>query len=148
MTSGENTANILLQRLVREVSKLWNGEPSEIKTAWDAYELCYAIGQMTIGAALREAAKLKPGCVRVKIPEGTLPQEVDDEIKLTREDVENAEEIDLTGAECRPLTDEEMLGGFARMFPSSPEAIAWKIKRARMAREEGIAATSGEEESI
>lgn len=36
MTNGENTANILLQRLVREVTKLWNGEPSEIKTAEDA----------------------------------------------------------------------------------------------------------------
>ena len=54
MTSGENTANILLQRLVREVTKLWNGEPSEIKTARDAYELCYAIGQMTIGARERD----------------------------------------------------------------------------------------------
>ena len=129
MTSGENTANILLQRLVREVTKLWNGEPSEIKTAWDAYELCCAIGEMTIGKAIRAAQS-----------------RADDEIKLTREDVEKAEEIDLTGAECRPLTDEEMLDGFARMFPSSPEAIAWKIKRARMAREEGIAATSGEEE--
>lgn len=50
MTNGENMANILLQRLVREVTKLWNGEPSEIKTACDAYELCYAIGKMTIGA--------------------------------------------------------------------------------------------------
>lgn len=129
MTSGENTANILLQRLVREVTKLWNGEPSEIKSAKDAYELCYAIGEMTIGAALRAEES-----------------HADDEIKLTREDVENAEEIDLTGAECRPLTDEEMLDGFAMMFPSSPKAIAWKVKRARMAREEGIAATSGEEE--
>ena len=50
MTSGENMANILLQRLVREVTKLWTGQPSEIKTAWDAYELCYAIGELTIGA--------------------------------------------------------------------------------------------------
>ena len=49
MTGNENAANILLQRLVREVTKLWNGEPSEIKNAWDAYELCYAIGEMTIG---------------------------------------------------------------------------------------------------
>lgn len=119
MTSGENTANILLQRLVRDVTKLWSGEPSEIKTAWDAYGLCYAIGEMTIGRAIRAAQS-----------------RADDEIKLTREDVENAEEIDLTGAEERPLTDEEMLDGFAKMFPSSLEAIAWKIKRARMAREE------------
>ena len=119
MTKGENMANILLQHLVREVTKLWNGEPSEIKTARDAYELCYAIGEMTIRVALRAAES-----------------RVADEIKLTHEDVENAEEIDLTGAEERPLTDEEMLDGFARMFPSSPEAIAWKIKRARMAREE------------
>ena len=108
MTNGENMANILLQRLVREVTKLWNGEPSEIKTAWDAYELCYAIGQMTIGRAIRAAES-----------------RADDEIKLTREDVENAEEIDLTGAEERPLTDEELLGGFVRMVPSSPAAIAW-----------------------
>lgn len=74
MTSGENMANILLQRLVREVTKLWTGQPSEIKTAWDAYELCYAIGELTIGAASR-AAEIH----------------ADDEIKLTREDVENAE---------------------------------------------------------
>ena len=119
MTKGENMANILLQHLVREVTKLWNGEPSEIKTARDAYELCYAIGEMTIRVALRAAES-----------------RVADEIKLTHEDVENAEEIDLTGAEERPLTDEEMLDGFARMFPSSHEAIAWKIKRARMARKE------------
>ncbi len=122
MTNGENMANILLQRLVREVTKLWNGEPSEIKTAWDAYELCYAIGELTIGAASR-AAEIH----------------ADDEIKLlTREDVENAEEIDLTGAEERPLTDEEMLNRFARMFPSSFEAIVWNIKCARMTREKSI----------
>lgn len=126
---SKSNANALLQHLVGELNKLWTGQPSEIKTARDAYALCYAIGEMTIGRAIRAAES-----------------RADDEIKLTREDVENAEEIDLTGAECRPLTDEEMLGGFARMFPSSPEAIAWKIKRARMAREEGIAATSGEEE--
>lgn len=118
MTNGENMANILLQRLVRELNKLWNGEPSEIKTAWDAYELCYAIGELTIGAASRAAES-----------------HADDEIKLTREDVENAEEIDLTGAEERPLTDEEMLDRFARMFPSSLEAIVWNIKCARMTRE-------------
>ena len=121
MTSGENMANILLQRLVREVTKLWNGQPSEIKTAWDAYELCYAIGELTIGAASR-AAEIH----------------ADDEIKLTREDVENAEEIDLTGAEERPLTDEEMLNRFARMFPSSIRAIVWNIKCARMTREKSI----------
>lgn len=43
MTSGENTDNILLQRLVREVTKLWTGQPSEIKTAKDAYEICAEI---------------------------------------------------------------------------------------------------------
>lgn len=43
MTRGENMANILLQHLVREVTKLWNGEPSEIKTARDAYEICRQI---------------------------------------------------------------------------------------------------------
>ena len=43
MTGGENVANILLQRLVREVTKLWNGEPSEIKTAQQAYETCAEI---------------------------------------------------------------------------------------------------------
>lgn len=43
MTNGENMANILLQRLVREVAKLWSGQPSEIKTAADAYEVCRQI---------------------------------------------------------------------------------------------------------
>lgn len=43
MTNGKNMANILLQRLVREVMKLWNGQPSEIKTAEDAYEICAEI---------------------------------------------------------------------------------------------------------
>ena len=45
MTSGENTANILLQRLVREVAKLWSWQPSEIKTAEDAYEICRRIAE-------------------------------------------------------------------------------------------------------
>lgn len=43
MTNGENMANILLQRLVRELNKLWPGQPSEIKTAADAYEVCRTI---------------------------------------------------------------------------------------------------------
>lgn len=43
MTNGENMANILLQRLVRELNKLWSGQPSEIKTAKDAYEVCRTI---------------------------------------------------------------------------------------------------------
>ena len=71
---SKSTANALLQHLVAELTKLWRGEKSEIKTAWDAYELCYAIGELTIGAASR-AAEIH----------------ADDEIKLTREDVENAE---------------------------------------------------------
>lgn len=47
MTNGENMANILLQRLVREVTKLWTGQPSEIKTAKDAYEICRQIAEAT-----------------------------------------------------------------------------------------------------
>lgn len=43
MTNGENMANILLQRLVGELNKLWSGQPSEIKTAADAYEVCRTI---------------------------------------------------------------------------------------------------------
>lgn len=43
MTNGENMANILLQRLVRELNKLWTGQPSEIKTAKDAYAVCRQI---------------------------------------------------------------------------------------------------------
>lgn len=43
MTNGENMANILLQRLVREVTKLWSGQPSEIKTAQQVYEICAEI---------------------------------------------------------------------------------------------------------
>lgn len=31
MTSGENMANILLQHLVAELTKLWRGQESEIK---------------------------------------------------------------------------------------------------------------------
>lgn len=54
---SKSNANTLLQHLVAELNKLWNGEPSEIKTALDAYELCSAIHHMTIGVALREAAK-------------------------------------------------------------------------------------------
>lgn len=38
-----NTANILLQHLVGELNKLWTGQPSEIKTAEDAYEICRQI---------------------------------------------------------------------------------------------------------
>lgn len=47
MTNGENMANILLQHLVREVTKLWNGEPSEIKNAEDAYAVCREICELT-----------------------------------------------------------------------------------------------------
>lgn len=47
MTNGENMANILLQRLVREVTKLWNGEPSEIKNAKEAYAMCREISVLT-----------------------------------------------------------------------------------------------------
>lgn len=54
---SKSNANTLLQHLVAELNKLWNGEPSEIKTALDAYELCSARHHMTIGVALREAAK-------------------------------------------------------------------------------------------
>ena len=54
---SKSNANTLLQHLVAELNKLWNGEPSEIKTALDAYELCSAMHHMTIGVALREAAK-------------------------------------------------------------------------------------------
>lgn len=110
MTGNENAANIMLQHLVREVLKLWRGEQSEIKNAWDACELCYAIGEVTIGRARRAAES-----------------HADDEIKLTREDVENAEEIDFTGAECRPLTDEEMLDGWCADIPhaDTPEYKMW-----------------------
>lgn len=47
MTDNENAANILLQRLVREVTKLWNGEPSEIKNAEEAYAMCREIYELT-----------------------------------------------------------------------------------------------------
>ena len=33
----------MLQRLVGELNKLWTGQPSEIKTAEDAYEICAEI---------------------------------------------------------------------------------------------------------
>lgn len=79
MTNGENMANIMLQRLVREVSKLWRGEQSEIKNAWDAYIMCSEIAEMTVKQALRNAAnEIPPGCVIVKIPDGVLPKEVND----------------------------------------------------------------------
>lgn len=38
-----NTANILLQHLVAELTKLWRGEKSEIQTAEQAYEICAEI---------------------------------------------------------------------------------------------------------
>lgn len=47
MTGNENAANILLQHLVREVTKLWNGEPSEIKNAKEAYAMCREICELT-----------------------------------------------------------------------------------------------------
>lgn len=40
---SKSTENTLLQRLVREVTKLWRGEKSEIKTAQQAYEICAEI---------------------------------------------------------------------------------------------------------
>lgn len=43
MTNGENMANTLLQHLVAELTKLWRGEKSEIKTAQQAYEICAKI---------------------------------------------------------------------------------------------------------
>ena len=43
MTNGENMANILLQHPVRELTKLWRGQESEIKTAEQAYEICAEI---------------------------------------------------------------------------------------------------------
>lgn len=79
MTDNENLANIMLQHLVRELTKLWRGEPSEIKNAWDAYIMCSEIAEMTVKQALRNAAnEIRPGCVRVKIPDGVLPKEVND----------------------------------------------------------------------
>lgn len=76
---SKSTANTLLQHLVAELTKLWRGEASEIKTAWDAYIMCSEIAEMTVKQALRNAAnEIRPGCVRVKIPEGVLPKEVND----------------------------------------------------------------------
>lgn len=39
----KDRANVLLQHLVGELNKLWSGQPSEIKTAADAYEICAEI---------------------------------------------------------------------------------------------------------
>ena len=47
MTDNENAANIRLQYLFREVSKLWRGEPSEIRNAEDAYAVCREIYELT-----------------------------------------------------------------------------------------------------
>lgn len=47
MTGNENAANIMLQHLVREVSKLWRGEPSEIRNAKEAYAMCREISVLT-----------------------------------------------------------------------------------------------------
>lgn len=40
---SKSKANTLLQHLVGELTKLWNGQPSEIKTAQQAYEICAEI---------------------------------------------------------------------------------------------------------
>lgn len=40
---SKSTANTLLQHLVAELTKLWRGEKSEIKTAEQAYEICAEI---------------------------------------------------------------------------------------------------------
>lgn len=40
---SKSTANALLQYLVAELEKLWRGQPSEIKTAQQAYEKCAEI---------------------------------------------------------------------------------------------------------
>lgn len=40
---SKSTANALLQYLVAELTKLWRGEKSEIKTAEQAYEICAEI---------------------------------------------------------------------------------------------------------
>lgn len=47
MTGNENAANIMLQRLVRELTKLWRGEQSEINNAKEAYAMCREIGVLT-----------------------------------------------------------------------------------------------------
>lgn len=41
----KDRANVLLQYLVGELNKLWSGQPSEIKTAADAYEVCAKIAK-------------------------------------------------------------------------------------------------------
>ena len=40
---NKDNANTLLQYLVGELNKPWTGQPSEIKTAADAYEVCRQI---------------------------------------------------------------------------------------------------------
>lgn len=40
---SRSNANALLQYLVAELTKLWRGEKSEIKTAEQAYEICAEI---------------------------------------------------------------------------------------------------------
>lgn len=40
---NKDNANTLLQYLVGELNKLWSWQPSEIKTAADAYEACRTI---------------------------------------------------------------------------------------------------------
>lgn len=40
---SKSRANELLQYLVAELEKLWQGEPSEIQTAEQAYEVCAEI---------------------------------------------------------------------------------------------------------
>lgn len=39
----KDRANVLLQYLVGELNKLWTGQPSEIQTAEQAYEICAEI---------------------------------------------------------------------------------------------------------
>lgn len=40
---SKSKANALLQHLVAELTKLWRGQESEIKTAQQAYEICAEI---------------------------------------------------------------------------------------------------------
>lgn len=42
-TMSKSTANTLLQYLVAELTRLWRGEKSGIKTAEQAYEICAEI---------------------------------------------------------------------------------------------------------
>ena len=42
-TMSKSTANALLQHPVAELTKLWRGQESEIKTAEQAYEICAEI---------------------------------------------------------------------------------------------------------